>query len=128
METDEPSIAMSTPDARNHPCNSARFNKEEMKRTKRLSIEFSHREVVITVEGPVLFVPNREHVPVDDTAVCPMCGGRWITIVARVDGDVPADTDRIYHALQQSGLHLQVSSAGELRICHRSFEEMKETF
>jgi hypothetical protein len=48
--------------------------------------------------------------------------------VARVAGDAPANTDRIYHALQQSGLHLQVSSAGELRICHKSFEAIKETF
>jgi len=99
-----------------------------MKRTKRLSIEFLHREVVITVEGPVLFVPNHEPVRVDNAAVCPACGGRWITIVARAAGDAPADTERIYHALQQSGLHLQVSSAGELRICHKSFEEIKETF
>jgi hypothetical protein len=99
-----------------------------MKRTKRLSIEFLHREVVITVEGPVVFVPDQAPVRVDNTAVCPACGGRWITIVARTAGDTPADTDRIYHALQQSGLHLQVCSAGELRICHKSFEAIKETF
>lgn len=119
---------MLSPNARYLPRYSSRFNKEDMKRTKRLSIEFLHREVVITVEGPVLFVPNQEPVRVDDATVCPTCGGRWITIVARAAGDVSADTDRIYHALQQSGLHLQVSSAGELRICHKSFEEIKETF
>jgi hypothetical protein len=108
-------------------CNSSRFTKEDMKRTKRLSIEFWHREVVITVEGPVLFIPDHEPVRVENAAVCPTCGGRWITIVARAAGDAPANTDRIYHALQQSGLHLQISSAGELRICHKSFEEIKET-
>ena len=119
---------MLPPNASNPPCNLLRFNKEDMKRTKRLSIEFLHREVVITVEGPVLFIPNHEPVRIDDATACPTCGGRWITIVARAAGDAPADTDRIYHALQQSGLHLQVSSAGELRICHKSFEEIKETF
>jgi hypothetical protein len=114
--------------ASDHASDPARFEKEDMKRTKRLSIEFLHREVVITIEGPLLFVPNSEPVRVDSAAVCPTCGGRWITILALVDGDTPVQTDRIYHALQQSGLHLQVSSAGELRICNKSFEAIKETF
>ncbi len=51
-----------------------------------------------------------------------------ITVAARADGDVPASVDRIRHALQQSGLHMQVSPAGQLRICQRSFEELKENF
>jgi hypothetical protein len=127
MQSVEPSTAMPTHLAGNHNAGPSRLHKEDMKRTKRLSIEFWHREVVITVEGPVLFVPNSEPVRVDNATVCPTCGGRWITIVARADGDAPAETERMVHALQQSGLHLQVSSAGELRICQQSFDAIKET-
>ena len=128
MELVEPRMATLSFSFTNHASGTSRCHKDEMKRTKRLSIEFWHREVVITVEGPVLFVPNSEPVRVDNAAVCPTCGGRWITIVARAAGDAPVQTEGVYHALQQSGLHLQVSSAGELRICNKSFEAIKETF
>ena len=105
-----------------------RFSKDEMKRTKRLSIEFWHREVTITVEGSGLHVAKNEPLSDNTAAVCPTCGSLWIAIVARADGDVPADTERIHRALQQSGLHLQVSPTGQLKICQKSFEEVKETF
>ena len=97
-----------------------------MKRTKRLSIEFQHREVTITVTGSALHARDGEPDAANPPAVCPACGGPWITIVARVDGDVPASTDRIHRALEHFGLHLQVSPAGQLQICRRSFEEIKE--
>jgi len=97
-----------------------------MKRTKRLSIEFRHREVTITVEGSALHVQNSEPEAADAPMACPTCGSPWITIIARVDGDAPENTDRIHRALEQSGLHLQVSPAGQLQICRRSFEEVKE--
>ena len=99
-----------------------------MKRTKRLSIEFQHREVTITVTGSALQARDGEPDTANPPAVCPACGSSWITIVARVDGDAPANADRIHRALQQSGLHVQVSPAGQLRICQRSFEELKEKF
>ena len=96
-----------------------------MKRTQRLSIELRHREVSITVEGSTL---HRDKAP--DTAkamtVCPTCGSHWITIAAQVDGDIPASADRLGRVLQQFGLHMQLSPAGQLRICQRSFEELKE--
>jgi hypothetical protein len=97
-----------------------------MKTTKRLSIEFRHREVTITVEGSTLRVPGSEPDAADTPTVCPTCGSPWITIVARLDGDAPANTDRIHRALEQTGLHLRVSPAGQLQICRRSFEEFKE--
>jgi len=99
-----------------------------MKITKRLSIEFQHREVTILVAGSTLQVQEHEPGAGKTPAVCPTCGSSWITIVARVDGDAPANTDRIHLALEQSGLHLQVSPIGQLRICQRSFEELKEKF
>jgi len=104
----------------------SRFTRDAMKRTKRLSIEFQHREVTITVTGLALHVRDSEPDTPKPPAVCPTCGGPWITIVAQMDGDAPANTDRIHRALQQSGLHLQVSPAGQLQICRRSFEEIKE--
>ena len=99
----------------------------DMKRTQRLSIEFRRREVTLTVEGTTLNVPHSE----PDTAqapACPACGSPWITMIAPTTADLSAIVDRIHAALQQSGLHLQVSPAGQLRICQKSFEEMKETF
>jgi len=104
-----------------------RLRRGDMKRTQRFSIEFHHREVTIAEVGTVLSVPNAEPVPAESATVCPVCGGCWITIVARVVGDASASTERICHALQGSGLHLQVSPAGQLQICQRSFEEIKET-
>lgn len=97
-----------------------------MKITKRLSIEFHHREVTVSVAGATLHVQDSESDATRPPTLCPTCGGSWITMVARVEGETLANTDRIRHALQQSGLHLQVSPGGQLRICQRSFEEIKE--
>jgi hypothetical protein len=123
---DEPSIAMPTPRIGNdHPAPS-RLTKDAMKKTNRLSIEYLHREVTITVTGSALPAQDREPGAANPATVCLTCGSPWVTIVARVDEEVPANTDRIHRALQQSGLHLQVSPAGQLQICQRSFEELKE--
>jgi hypothetical protein len=97
-----------------------------MRRTKRLSIEFQHREVTISVAGSTLHVQDGEPDAANRPAACPTCGSPWITIVAQVEGDAPASTDRVHRALEQFGLHLQVSPAGQLQICRRSFEEIKE--
>jgi hypothetical protein len=111
-----------------------------MKKMRRVSIEFRHREVKIEVPGSMLhFQESQMHdsqfqdSPMQDTepeagsasAVCPLCGSPWITVGSPTGGDVPAVVDRIRIALQQSDLHVQVSTAG-LRICQRSFEEIKE--
>jgi hypothetical protein len=49
-------------------------------------------------------------------------------MVAPADEDISAGVDRIHHALQQSGLHVQVIQAGQLQICQRSIHELKEKF
>ena len=97
-----------------------------MKTTKRLSIEFRHREVTITVTGSALHVQDGKPDTSNPPTVCPTCWSPWITILSSVDGDATADTDRIHRALRQAGLHVQVTSAGKLNICQRSFEEIKE--
>ena len=104
------------------------FIKDDMKKTKRLSIEFWHREVTISIAGSTLHVQDGEPDAVNTPTVCPTCGSSWIAIDARADGDEPTSVDHIHHALQQSGLHIQVSTAGRLRICQKSFEELKEKF
>ena len=124
----EPSISMPIFNVGNDNRGPLRFAKDDMKITKRLSIEFQHREVTLSVAGATLHVQDSESDAMPPPAFCPTCGGPWITIVARVEGETPANTDRIRHALQQSGLHLQVSPAGQLRICQRSFEAIKEKF
>ena len=125
---DEPSIAMPTSRIENDTPAPSRFTKDAMKRTKRLSIEFRHREVTITVAGSTLYVQDVNSGSADPPSACPACGSPWITAFTRTAGDVPAGVDQIHRALRQSGLHMQVSPAGQLRICQRSFEELKEKF
>ena len=106
--------------------NSYRHTKEAMKKTTRLSIEFRHREVAITVEGSTLHVQESGPVVADPSTVCPTCGSCWVEIAARADGTDPTSVDRVRYALQQFGSHMQISPAGQLRICTRSLEELKE--
>jgi len=99
-----------------------------MKRTRRLLIEFLQREVTITVEGSTLHEQDSGPDTANAPRACPACGGPWFTVVASAGGDVSAGVDSIRSLLEQSGLHLQVSPAGQLQICQRSFEERKEKF
>ena len=123
---DEHSIAMLTSNIGNDNPGPSRFTKDAMKRTTRLSIELQHREITIAVAGSTPHVQDGEPDAANASATCPACGSPWITLVSRVGRDVSTSVDRIHHALQQSGLHLEISPAGQLRICQRSFEELKE--
>jgi hypothetical protein len=93
---------------------------------RRISIEYRYREVTITVEGSTLHVQDTEPDAANAPEGCPICGSSWITRLAPRDGDGPASVDRVRRALQQSGLHVQVTPAGQLRICKKSFEALKE--
>jgi hypothetical protein len=117
---------MQIPEIGNNNPAPLRFTKDAMKRMKRLTIEFRHREVTITLEGSTLHVQDSEPGAADALTVCPICGSFWITIAALAEGDIPTSVDRIHQVLQQSGLHVQVSAAGRLQICQKSFEEIKE--
>ncbi len=55
------------------------------------------------------------------TSVCSSCGAPWIEVMG-LDG---SDLDAIYRALLQHGLHLHSSTAGPLRICSKSLEEIR---
>lgn len=105
-----------------------------MKRTRSVSIEIEHRKLTFsltrtvppeTASGPGTEGGGAALGPISDPPVCPDCGAPWITITAQA-GEVGASgTNPIYRALQQRGLHLHVSPAGQLRICNRSFEEIR---
>ena len=99
-----------------------------MKKIKRLSIEFRHREVTISVAGSALQVQDGESDAVDLPTSCPTCGSPWIIVIARAAGDVSTSADLIHRMLLQTGLHVQAFPAGRLRICQKSFEELKEKF
>lgn len=105
-----------------------------MKRTRRVSIEIEQRNVTFSfthtappetasgagTEGSVTALEPALHPP-----VCPDCGAPWITVTAQ-GGEVGASgPNAIYRALKQHGLHLHVSPTGQLRICSKSFEEIR---
>lgn len=122
----EPSIAMLHSSSGKDNAEPSMVTKDDMKRTTRLSIEFLHRELKIFAsnsrsEGQVSGL-DAQTTP----ALCPLCGSPWVTVAAAANGDVPVDLDSIYRALQQYGLHLHIPAAGQLSICRKSLEEVKE--
>ena len=125
-DPDEHSIAILSSSIVNDNPGPSRFTEGDMKITKRLSIEFQHREITIAVSNATLHArddePGAGNVPV----ICPACGSPWITVAVDAGEDAAASASSIHRALQQCGLHLHVSAAGQLRICRRSFEEIKE--
>jgi hypothetical protein len=99
---------MLTPRVGNDYPDPSRFTKDDMKETKRLSIEYPHREVTITVAGATLHVENSGLDAADVPAMCPTCGSAWIAVVASVDRDLPGCLDHIRGLLQQYSLQLRI--------------------
>jgi len=101
-----------------------------MKRTRRISIEIEQRKLTFSLTRAATPEPAsctaREGNCAEPestlcTSVCSNCGAPWIEVMG-LDG---ADTDAIYRALLQHGLHLHASAAGPLRICSKSLEEIR---
>ena len=99
-----------------------------MKKIKRLSIEIIHRKITIADGGSTLHVQDGESDAMKPSTFCPTCGSPWITVIARAAGDVSTSAEHIHRMLLQTGLHVQAFPAGQLRICQKSFEELKEKF
>ena len=101
--------------------------KEFMKRTKRLAIEVWHREVVITIGGSPVYrhevVPPHAAIP---EAVCGVCGSPWISVSVTGTEEALSGAENIHRALEEAGVHLQVSATGQLNICRKSLEDLKE--
>jgi hypothetical protein len=102
-----------------------------MKRTKRLSIEIQHREVMIAVSSLIgdLQEPGRhdmESKAGDLPGICSVCGSPWIPVVVHGGDEVPAGAHNVHRALERAGMHLHVSATGQLNICRKSLENIKE--
>lgn len=98
----------------------------DMKRTKRISIEFLHREITIAVSNSKLDPRDDKSETGNAPPACSTCGSPWMTIVELEGGNTAPSVTTIHRALRQYGLHLHVSADGQLSICRRSFEQIKE--
>jgi hypothetical protein len=104
-----------------------------MKRTTQISILVEHRTVALSFIGAVDPGPHpiaraapghAAQEPANITPVCPDCGAAWIVVTA-LEAEIEAPgMDALYRALQQHGLHLGISSAGQLSICSKSLQGM----
>jgi hypothetical protein len=124
---DEPSIAMVLKRLGNDTATGSRISEGEMKKTQRLSIEIQHREVVIAVEGPMAY---GEKDAAKETgrpeAICEVCGSPWIVVAVHGAEEAVSSANNVHRALEQAGMHLRVSADGELSICRKSLEDLKE--
>jgi hypothetical protein len=112
---------------RNYSADRSRLLEGDMKRTQRLSIEIQHREVVIAVPAPGVDRSEGAQAEVGShVGTCGVCGSPWITVALHGSEAAPSSASSIYRALEQAGIHLQVSATGELNICRKSLEDLKE--
>ncbi len=98
-----------------------------MKRTQRLSIEIQHREVTIAVSGST--VERLDEVQQEAgnmLALCDACGSPWISVVVHGGEEAITSANSIHRALEQAGMHVHASATGELSICRKSLEALKE--
>jgi hypothetical protein len=107
--------------------NPPRVSKDEMKRTKRLAIEVLQREVGMTVTVTAGWPQEdvqRKRASLE--AVSDVCGSPWITVALQGTEEAVAGAENIHRALEQAGVHLQVSATGQLKICRKSLEDTRE--
>jgi len=98
-----------------------------MKRTQRLSIEIQHREVTIAVSGLTVERLGGVREEVGSTvSTCDLCGSHWIPVDVHWGEEAVTSADIIHRTLEQAGMHVQASETGELNICRKSLEVLKE--
>lgn len=102
-----------------------------MKSFRRICLSIEHREISVSIAQTVVTSGESRPTPVPGDAAwqetCPDCGATWITVDLHAAENAAANAISIHRALQQCGAHAQVSATGELRICRKSFEEIKES-
>jgi hypothetical protein len=100
-----------------------------MKRVRRISLSVEHREVSVSITQTVVTSGESRPTPTPgetaQPANCPDCGAPWITVAAHTGENATANVASIHRALQQCGAHMHVSATGKLRICSKSFEEIR---
>ncbi len=98
-----------------------------MKRKRRLSIEFEHREVTVTVRRSIDAAALEDEARVDGNASagCRMCGCQNLLPLGESMARYPGNQADLSLALTTGELHL-ASGGGQLWLCERSFEVFKE--
>ena len=89
--------------------------------TRTISIRVQHTEVAVSVSLPAT-LPH-DGLP----AVCPQCGGAWVTDVAHRIGTLDLNADALRRAAAEQRLHFCCTPNNELWICERSLQQIKET-
>jgi hypothetical protein len=98
----------------------------EMKRTRRVSIEFKHREVTIFVRTAIGNADEGE--PVDEPAPvsCPTCGAAQFLKFEHALARRPQRRAALSLAMAKGEVHVALRG-NELWLCQRSFEIFVET-
>jgi hypothetical protein len=100
-----------------------------MKRVRRISVSVEHREVLVSIAQTVEASgePRPPLVPEDfaEAEACPACGEPWITVAAQAGTGGAAGAIEISRTFQPSGVHMQVSPTGELRMCSKLWEKIR---
>jgi hypothetical protein len=107
-----------------------------MNRIRRVSMTVAHREVSLTVTHTTetTHIPrakgipgeselNEEHAP----DLCPICGGSWLADFSTAVKEACISLDRLQAAVIDNQIHLRQQADGIVRICNRSFQQLKES-
>ncbi len=132
LSGNQPSI--STPGPGNETVNPGAYlrtglHEGEMKRKRRVSIEFERREVTVTVRhsADVAVSPEgKEHASGSAPANCFICGCSQLLPIGDSMARYSGSQVDLSRALSTGELHLAVTG-NELWLCERSFDAFKET-
>jgi hypothetical protein len=95
-----------------------------MKRTRRVTLEISHRSLSITrIESHSVARPD---IPPFAPSDCAQCGAPWVLVVRDAESGFDDGSQLILNALLQRGMHAYFSAAGQLWVCSRSFQNLSE--
>lgn len=98
-----------------------------MKRQRRLSIEFEHREMTVTVSHTIDgAAAEGERASGNAPTTCRMCGCPNLLPLSESMARYSGSREDLSRALTNGELHL-AAGGSELWLCERSFEIFKET-
>jgi hypothetical protein len=101
-----------------------------MNRLRRISLKVEHRTISVTWTQTTQIAGEAypPHKPNDagQPDTCPDCGGPWLPDFSTAILDTHCSLDLLQTALQNNRLHLQYLPDGQLRVCERSFEQIRE--
>ena len=101
-----------------------------MKRVRRISLSVEHREVSISIAQTV--VTSGEARPTEmpgdaaQSQTCPDCGAPWLPNFRQALQESQIDLGLVLAAILDHRLHLQHRPDGQLQVCERSLQQIKE--